>query len=61
MNGTGRTIGAGRTWDRDLRDYLSRLEKDTPVAVAASGGWYWFMDELEAAALDARLGNAITP
>ncbi len=40
---------------RDLRDYLEKLEKDTPVAVEASGGWYWFMDELEAAGLDARL------
>lgn len=40
---------------RDLRDYLGKLEKETPVAVEASGGWYWFMDELEAAGLDARL------
>jgi transposase len=42
---------------RDLRDYLAQLGKDTPVAVEASGGWYWFMDELEAAGLDARLVN----
>src|SRR5581483_6910687 len=42
---------------RDLRDYLAGLEKETPVAVEASGGWYWFMDELEAAGLDARLVN----
>lgn len=40
---------------RGLRDYLQSLEKETPVAVEASGGWYWFMDELEAAGLDARL------
>ena len=44
---------------RDLRDYLSRLEPGTPVAVEASGGWYWFMDELEAAGLDARLVNPL--
>ena len=44
---------------RDLRDYLSSLEKGTPVAVEASGGWYWFMDELEKAGLDARLVNPL--
>jgi transposase len=46
-------------YSRDLRDYLSKLEKDTPVAVEASGGWYWFMDEVEAAGLDARLVNPL--
>jgi hypothetical protein len=35
------------------------LEKGTPVALEASGGWYWFMDELEAAGLDARLVNPL--
>ncbi len=44
---------------RDLRDYLGKLDKDTPVAVEASGGWYWFMDELEAAGMDARLVNPL--
>ena len=44
---------------RGLRDYLATLEKGTPVAVEASGGWYWFMDELEKAGLDARLANPL--
>ena len=44
---------------RDLRDYLSSLEPGTPVAVEASGGWYWFMDELESAGLEARLVNPL--
>ena len=44
---------------RDLRDYLAGLEKGTPVAVEASGGWYWFIDELEEAGLDARLVNPL--
>jgi len=44
---------------RDLRDYLGSLEPGTPVAVEASGGWYWFMDELEMAGLDARLVNPL--
>jgi transposase len=44
---------------RELRDYLATLEAGTPVAVEASGGWYWFLDELEAAGLDARLVNPL--
>lgn len=44
---------------RDLRDYLAKIDKGTPVAVEASGGWYWFIDELEAAGLDARLVNPL--
>jgi transposase len=44
---------------RELRDYLATLEPGTPVAVEASGGWYWFMDELEAAGLDGRLVNPL--
>jgi len=44
---------------RALRDYLKTLEPGTPVAVEASGGWYWFMDELEAAGMDARLVNPL--
>ncbi len=46
-------------FSRELRDYLGSLEPETPVAVEASGGWYWFMDELEAAGLDARLVNPL--
>lgn len=44
---------------RELRDYLATLEPGTPVAVEASGGWYWFFDELEAAGMDARLVNPL--
>jgi transposase len=44
---------------RELRDYLATLEPETPIAVEASGGWYWFMDELEAAGMDARLVNPL--
>ena len=44
---------------RDLRDYLAGLEQGTPVAVEASGGWYWFVDELERAGLDVRLVNPL--
>jgi transposase len=44
---------------RDLRDYLAKLDKGTPIAVEASGGWYWFIDELEAAGMDPRLTNPL--
>ena len=44
---------------RELRDYLSTLGPGTPVAVQAGGGWYWFLDELEVAGLDARLVNPL--
>jgi transposase len=39
--------------------FLQGLERNIPVAVEASGGWYWFMDELEAAGMDARLVNPL--
>jgi transposase len=58
---TGRISPAQRVahGSRELRDYLKTLEAGTPVAVEASGGWYWFMDELEAAGLDGRLVNPL--
>lgn len=43
----------------ELRAYLSNLEKGTPIAVEASGGWYWFVDELEAVGLDVHLVNPL--
>lgn len=43
----------------ELRPYLATLPPGTPVAVEASGGWYWFVDELEAAGLDVRLVNPL--
>ena len=43
----------------ELRAYLRTLPTGAPVAVEATGGWYWFVDELEAAGLDARLVNPL--
>ena len=40
----------------ELREYPKKLPTGTPVAVEASGGWYWFVDRLEEAGLDVRLG-----
>ena len=39
----------------ELRAFLEKLPDGAPVAVEASGGWYWFVDELEEAGLDVRL------
>jgi transposase len=43
----------------ELRAYLQKLPPATAVAVEASGAWYWFVDELEAAGLDVRLVNPV--
>jgi transposase len=43
----------------ELRAYLKQLPAEALVAVEASGGWYWFVDELEAAGLDVRLVNPL--
>ena len=38
-----------------VRDYLSGCEPGTAVAVEATGNWYWIIDEIEQAGLQARL------
>jgi len=43
----------------ELRAYLQSLPSGSPVAVEASGGWYWFVDELEQAGLEVRLVNPL--
>jgi transposase len=43
----------------ELADYLKKIPQGTPVAVEASGGWYWFVDRLEEAGLDVRLVNPL--
>ena len=40
-----------------FRKYLRSLAPESPVAVEASGGWYWLMSELEAAGLEGVVGN----
>lgn len=36
---------------KDMRMYLRHLEPGTPIAVEATGSWYWLVDEIEAAGL----------
>jgi len=43
----------------ELGQFLKSVEENTPVAVEASGSWYWFVDRLEQAGLDVRLVNPL--
>lgn len=43
----------------ELAEFLRKIPEGTPVAVEASGGWYWFVDRLESAGLDVRLVNPL--
>lgn len=40
-----------------VRTFLSRCQAGTPVAVEATGNWYWIIDEIEQAGLEPRLVN----
>jgi transposase len=41
----------------EFRRFLGQLPTGSPVAVEASGGWYWLMTELEAAGLEPHLAD----
>ena len=41
----------------DLRRFLRGIQPGTPVAVEATGSWYWLVDELEEAGLVAHLAQ----
>jgi hypothetical protein len=43
----------------EFRAFLKRLPAGSPVAVEASGGWYWLMTELEQAGLEPHLAHAL--
>src|SRR4249919_1588531 len=42
----------------EFRKFLRTLPAESPVAVEASGGWYWLMTELEQAGLEPHLVHA---
>lgn len=44
---------------QELKAHLSRIAPGTPIAVEASGSWYWFVDQLEAAGLEVHLVNPL--
>lgn len=41
-----------------LREFLSRFDPGSPVAVETIGNWYWIVDEVETAGMKARLVHA---
>ena len=41
-----------------IRQFLSRWEKGSPVAVETIGNWYWIVDEIESAGMSPKLVNA---
>lgn len=43
----------------ELEKFLKTLPVGAPVAVEASGGWYWFVDALEAVGLEPHLANPL--
>ena len=42
----------------EIREFLSRHEPGSPVALETIGSWYWIVDEIEAAGMLPRLVNA---
>lgn len=41
-----------------LTEFLLEYEEGSPVAVETLGSWYWIVDEIESARMEARLVNA---
>ena len=42
----------------ELREFLRRLPAGSKVAIEVTGGWYWLVDEIEAAGQKPQLANA---
>jgi transposase len=42
----------------NIKEFLSKWEKGGPVAIETIGNWYWLVDEIEAAGMEARLVHA---
>lgn len=60
VDGNGKASAPTRVeHDREeFRKFLRSLPQASPVAVEASGGWYWLMTELEQAGLEPHLVHA---
>ncbi len=57
MDETGRASSPLRLDHSDgiFAELAKKFPEQTPIAVEASGGWYWVVDQLEAAGFDVRL------
>jgi transposase len=42
----------------NIKEFLSRWDYGTPVAIETIGNWYWLVDEIEAAGMEPRLVHA---
>src|SRR5690349_21108618 len=42
----------------EIREFLRELPVGSQVAIESTGGWYWLVDEMEAAGLRPQLANA---
>ena len=43
----------------ELEAYLESLPAGTPIAIEASGGWYWLVDRMESMGLEPHLAHAL--
>jgi len=41
-----------------IKEFLKQYEAGTPVAIETIGNWYWLVDEIESAGMEARLVHA---
>ena len=42
----------------NIKEFLSRFEAGSPVAIETIGNWYWLVDEIEASGMKAKLVHA---
>ena len=56
----GQRICEQRIWHKrgSIKDFLSRYQAGSPVAIETIGNWYWLVDEIEASGMEARLVHA---
>jgi transposase len=61
MDETGKASRPMRVEHRngELEAYLSKVAPGTPIAIEASGGWYWMFDLMESVGLKPVLANAL--
>lgn len=57
---TGEIVEEKKIWHErgSLTEFLLEYEEGSPVAVETLGSWYWIVDEIESAGMEARLVNA---
>jgi transposase len=61
MDETGKAGRAVRVEHRngEMEAYLAKLPPGTPIAIEASGGWYWLFDLMESMGVEPHLAHAL--